>query len=79
MLRIGRCHPSSLFGDADGHDFIFVFVDGVENRRGREQRDFMLSLRPPKRMPTRIFFMTFSLDAQRLRRQLPFGFPAMNV
>src|SRR5271167_3766740 len=41
-LRIGGGDPSALFGDADGHYFVFIFVDGVENRRGRQQRDLML-------------------------------------
>ena len=47
-LRIGRSDPSTLLGDAYGHNFVFIFVDGVENRRGREQRDFMLTAAPAK-------------------------------
>ena len=35
--------PASFFGDADGNDVIFLFIDGVENGCGGEQRNFMLS------------------------------------
>src|SRR4249919_1647828 len=38
---IGR-QPSALFGDADRDNFIFRFVDGVDNGRGRKQRDLVL-------------------------------------
>src|SRR5580692_9660118 len=47
-LRISRGDPSALLGDADGHNFVFIFVDGVENRRGREQGDLMLTAAPAK-------------------------------
>ena len=42
-FRIGRRHPAALLRDTDGHHFIFVFVDGGEDRRGRQQGDFVLS------------------------------------
>src|SRR5580698_6309008 len=42
-LCVSRRYPSTFFGDADGHDLILAFVDGFENRCGREQRNFMLS------------------------------------
>ena len=35
--------PAAFFGDADGHHFIFVFIDCVEYRCGRKQRNFVLS------------------------------------
>src|SRR5580698_700745 len=66
-LRIRSSHPSTFLSDADGHHFVFVFVDGVENRRSRKQRDLMLPTAPAKQdadsnlfhglnMPYRIFF-----------------------
>src|ERR1700722_2801062 len=53
---IGRGHPSSLLGDADGHYLVFIFVDGVENRRGRKQRDFMLAAAATKEYAHANFF-----------------------
>src|SRR5579863_6259154 len=47
-LRIRRGHPSTLFGDADGHNLVFILVDGVEDRRGGEQGDLMLPAAPAK-------------------------------
>ena len=44
---LGR-QPAAIFGDADGYDFIFFFIDCVENRGRREQRNFMLSAAPAK-------------------------------
>ena len=41
--------PAAFLGNADGHDFIFVFVDGVNNGGGGEQRDFVLSAAPAKK------------------------------
>ncbi len=35
--------PASFFGDADGNDFVFLFINGVENGGGGEQGDFVLS------------------------------------
>ena len=49
ILRVSRRQPAPILGDADGHDFIFVFVDGVENRRSREQRNLMLAAAPAKK------------------------------
>src|SRR5580700_5901696 len=40
-LGIGCGDPVALFGDANGHDFVFVLIDGVEDGGGGEQRDFM--------------------------------------
>ena len=37
VFRVFRGQPAPVFGDADGHDFVFIFIDRVENRRGREQ------------------------------------------
>src|SRR5580704_1832907 len=59
-LRIGRSDPSALLGDADGHYFVLVFVDGVENRRGREQGDLMLSTAPAKQNANSKFFHSFN-------------------
>ena len=38
---LGR-EPASIFGDADGNDFVLFFIDCVENGCGREQRDLVL-------------------------------------
>ena len=35
--------PAAFLGDADRHDFVFAFIDGVDHGRGREQRDFVLT------------------------------------
>src|SRR5258708_18323963 len=40
---IRRGHPLALFGDADRNDLIFILINGLENRRGREQRNFVLA------------------------------------
>src|SRR5580704_4557494 len=42
-LRIGRRDPVALLGNTDGHDFKLVLVDGMEDRGGRKQRDFMFA------------------------------------
>ena len=34
---LGR-QPSPILGDTDGHNFILILIDGLENRGGREQR-----------------------------------------
>src|ERR1700674_506894 len=60
-FRIVGGDPSALLGDADGHNFVFIFVDGVENRRGREQRDFMLSAAPTKQNADSNFFHDLSV------------------
>ena len=46
IFRVLGGEPAAFLGDADGNDFIFIFVDGVENGSGREQRDFVLSAAP---------------------------------
>jgi len=33
-LRVRGRDPSAFFGDADRYDFVFRFVNGVENRCG---------------------------------------------
>ena len=32
-----RRQPAAVFGDADGDDFVLVFIDCIENGRGLEQ------------------------------------------
>src|ERR1039458_7253438 len=49
VLGVLRREPAPVLGDADGHDFVFVFVDGLEHRRGREQRNLMLPAPPAKK------------------------------
>ena len=55
-LRIGGGDPSALLGNADRHNFVFVFVDGVEDRCGRQQRDLMLSTASAKQNADSKFF-----------------------
>ena len=43
ILGVLGGQPASVFGDADGDDFVLVFIDCVENRGGGEERDFVLS------------------------------------
>ncbi len=43
--------PAAFLGDADGHDFILLLIDCVENRRSGEQRDFVLAAAPAKQNP----------------------------
>ena len=31
ILGMLRREPAAIFGDANGHDFVLVFIDGVEN------------------------------------------------
>src|SRR6202162_6118760 len=47
--------PSAFLRDPDGHDFVFVLVNRIENGRSRQQRDSCSPLRPPNKMPTRSF------------------------
>ena len=42
-LRMFRGEPSTVFRDADGNDFVFCFIDCLQNRRRRQQRYFMLA------------------------------------
>src|ERR1700690_2740065 len=60
-FRIRCRHPSTLFGDADRNNFVLVFVDGVKNRRGREQRDLVLSTAPSKQNADPKFFHDLSV------------------
>src|SRR5581483_9273443 len=48
-LGIRRRHPAAVFGDADGNDFKLVLIDGVEDRRCREQRNLMLAAAPSEK------------------------------
>jgi len=35
--------PTTFLGDADRHHIIFIFINGVEDRRRRQQGNFMLA------------------------------------
>src|SRR5277367_1206121 len=41
-LRIVRRDPAAVLGNADGHNFVFILVNGVKDGRCREQRNLML-------------------------------------
>ena len=43
VLGFGGGEPLALFGDADGDDFVFCAVDGVEDRGGGEEGDLVLA------------------------------------
>ena len=57
MARLGRlrrlalqqtfgmsgCDPAAFLGDADGNYVVLFLVDGIQHRRRRQQRDFMLA------------------------------------
>ena len=43
MLGCGGGEPLALFGDADGDDFVLLFVYGFEDAGGGEERDFVLA------------------------------------
>ena len=49
ILGVIRSQPAAVFGDADGHDLVFIFIDGLQNRRGREQRNLVLSTAPAEK------------------------------
>src|ERR1700723_1042949 len=42
-VRVARAEPAAFFCDADGHHVEFLAIDCLENRSGREQRDFVLT------------------------------------
>jgi hypothetical protein len=60
-LCVSRGDPSALLRDANRHDFIFIFVDGVENGCSGEQRDFMLSAAAAKENADSNFFHDLSV------------------
>jgi hypothetical protein len=43
VLGVSRRQPTPIFRDADGHHFIFIFVNRLKNGSRRKQRDFMLA------------------------------------
>ena len=43
VFRMIGGQPAAVFGDADGHHFIFVFINGLQHRCRREQRNFVLA------------------------------------
>src|ERR1035437_10430553 len=47
-LGVGRSYPSPFLGDTDGHNVVFLLIDGVQDRGCRQQRDFMLATAPAK-------------------------------
>src|ERR1022692_3139528 len=47
-LCVGRSDPSPFLGDTDGHNVVFLLIDGVQDRGRRQQRDFMLAAAPAK-------------------------------
>src|ERR1035441_10928549 len=47
-LCVGRSAPSPFLGDTDGHNVVFLLIDGVQDRGRRQQRDFMLAAAPAK-------------------------------
>ena len=49
VFRVFGGQPAAFLGDADGHNFIFFFINGVENRRRRKQRDFILAAAPTEK------------------------------
>src|SRR5205807_950815 len=55
-LRIRRRQPAAFLGDTNRHNFIFVFIDSVENRGGGEQRDFVLAAASAKENTDANFF-----------------------
>src|ERR1700733_2471206 len=48
-LGVAGRHPAALLGNANGDDFVFFRVDGLENRSSREQRDLMLAAAAAKK------------------------------
>ena len=62
--------PASILGDADGHDFIFALVDGIDYGRGGKQRHFVFSATPAEQDPNSQFVHDiFSLDGRAALRQ----------
>ena len=51
ILGVLGGEPAAIFGDADGYDFILIFIDGIENRCGGEQRDFVFAAAAAKKNP----------------------------
>ena len=49
LLGVFRSEPAALLGDADWNNFVFRFIDCVENRRRREQRHFVLAAASAKK------------------------------
>ena len=45
-LGVRRSDPSAFLGDADGNNVVFLLIDGVQDRGGRKQRDFVLAAAP---------------------------------
>ena len=43
VLGFGGGEPLALLGDADGDDFVFCAVDGVEDGGGGEEGDLVLA------------------------------------
>jgi hypothetical protein len=64
-LRVCGGQPAAFLGDANGDDFEFIFVDGLENRCGGEQRDFVLSAAPAEEDADAKFFHDLSVWAWR--------------
>ena len=54
--------PASLLGDADGNDLVLAAVDGLHDRCGGQQRDFMLAAAPAKEDADTEFLQTVLLD-----------------
>src|SRR5271169_4403455 len=47
-LGMGGRNPASLFGDAYWNHFVFLLVDRVQHRGGRQQRHLVLATAPAK-------------------------------
>ena len=43
ILGVQRRHPAAIFGNADRNNFIFRFIDCLQDRCRREQRNFMFA------------------------------------
>ena len=57
--------PSAFLRDPDGHDFLFVLVNRIENGRSRQQRDFVLAAAPAKKDANPKFLRAFSIRPKR--------------
>jgi hypothetical protein len=49
VFRVFGRQPAAFHGDAGGQNFILLFINGVENRRRRKQRHFMLDAAPTEK------------------------------
>jgi len=71
MAGICRGQPATLPGDANGGYVELVAIDGPENRRGRQQRDLMLTAAPAEKNAHAKFFCHFPVLSPRAHSTRP--------